>query len=169
MKMIEFDIDKIRNSLSNTNIKLDIYRSIMNSFHNTNVSTDLQFQHNYKVFYGMYRYADTDFCRVYFEYMENNKTSGIDFEDIIKFLYREIGTMQPSFSSKLLHTINPNKPILDSRVEYHLKLKTIQSQNHIPKIFKYYDELVLLYDEYMKTQNAADVISGLMKYLETRN
>jgi len=107
----------------------------------------------------MYRCANANFCRIYFNYMENNKNGGINFEDIIKYMYDKTNTMQPSFASKLLHTINPSKPILDSRVQYHLKLKTIQSQNTIPKIFKYYEELVSLYDEYLKTQNATDVIN----------
>ena len=156
MNKIELDVNKIREKLSATDIKLGTYRYIMDAVHKTDVSTDSRFQHEYKSFYGMHQYTDADFCKVYFEYMEANKTGGINFENVIIHLYHGTSGVQPSFSSKLLHTVNPDMPILDSRVKYHLKLKTIPY--YFPRVLRYYEEFVEIFSEYLTTQNAADVI-----------
>ena len=158
MSTIKFDINVIREKLLNTNIKLPIYWNIMKSVHNTNVSTDTRFQHDYKSFYGMHRYTDATFCKAYFEYLEENKNNkSLSFENVITHLYHCTDTVQPSFSSKLLHTINQDMPILDSRIIYHLKLKTLPY--YFPKVLYYYNDLCNLLTEYLKTENASQVIT----------
>lgn len=111
MKQIELDVHKIRETLSSAEMKLEKYHYIMNSLHNTDVSTDSQYQHVYKTYYGMARFASNDFCLAYFQYMEDNKTGNIEFGDIITHLHNKTGRHEPSFSSKLLHTLNPDRPI----------------------------------------------------------
>jgi len=156
MQKIELNTDEIRKALSKTDIKLDTYRYIMNALHKTNVSTDSTYQRKYNGFYVL-RFTTEIFRRVYYDYMEVQKINkGLQFEDVFKHLYSKTGGMELSFASKLLHTINPDMPIWDSRVWYHLKLK--RRPVSVQKTIDYYDGLVEMFAEYMGTQNAADVI-----------
>lgn len=60
------------------------------------------------------------------------KNKNVEFGDILKIIFKEIGKVESSYTSKLLHTINPNKPIWDKFVLMNLGLK--QNTNSKDKI-----------------------------------
>ena len=156
MKMVELDVNQIRAALLNTDIKLETYRYIMNVVHNTDVSTDTTYQRKYNGFYIL-RFTTEDFRRVYYDYMEAKKgCKDVRFEDVFTHLYTETGGMELSFASKLVHTINPDMPIWDSRVRYHLKLK--RRPTSVQKTIDYYTDFAQMFAEYIETQNAAEIV-----------
>ena len=156
MKIIELPIAEIYKKLSSTDIKLETYRYIMEAVHKIDVSTNAAFQRKYNGFYVL-RFTTEHFRRVYYSYMETHKANNtIQFEDIFRHLYSETGGMELSFASKLLHTINPEMPIWDSRVRYHLNLK--RRPISVEETIDYYSELVVMLTEYLKTPNATAVI-----------
>ena len=53
---------------------------------------------------------------VYFNFMEKYKTKDVIFEEVLRYFHSSFGRIEASFSSKLMATINPDKPVWDEFV-----------------------------------------------------
>ena len=96
---------------------LEKYIYIMDRLQKTNVSKDEEFQHVFRDFYQMRRFYSDDFAKHYFILMEQLKaTRDISFRMAIERVKHIRCSYEMSFSSKLVHTINPLHPIWDSIV-----------------------------------------------------
>lgn len=78
------------------------------------MSMDEGFQKTYENFYTLGRYPK-EFRRDYFAYMERCKETGLSFEEALSY-FLKYGTLEVSFSSKLVHTLDPEQPIWDRNV-----------------------------------------------------
>jgi hypothetical protein len=117
------------------------YTYIINEIHNRDISKDLDYQRTFNAFYVVRR--DAKWRKTYFDYFEKQKKNkDLTFEDIIRYLYQHTGSVEASFSSKLLSTINPNMPIWDIYVLKNLGLKT-----KLGKPLDKIDQAVRLYRE----------------------
>ena len=111
------------------------------------------YQKNFTNYYRVRR--DTCWLKKFYKYLDDNKdNTSITFEDILKKLSSwehkikkskknpdGIGTtIEASFASKLLSTINPNYPIWDSQVVRALNI-TLEDDNKINAYVKAYREL----------------------------
>ena len=97
--------------------ELNKYKEIMKNYKTSEVNSD-DFQTLFNGFYNVRRNEDwRDNYYKYFQSIKNKKD--IEFNDIIEHFYEE-NLIEPSFSSKLLSTINPKKPIWDNYVIYAL-------------------------------------------------
>lgn len=73
----------------------------------------LQFKRSYNHFYRVRR--NEDFQKKYFQLMfENNRDC--QFEYLLEEVYKQTNRLEASFTSKMLHTINPKMPIWDTEV-----------------------------------------------------
>jgi hypothetical protein len=98
------------------------YLRIMDMFPRVDVSSDEDFQRLYNGFYRM-KQRTTVFYKEYFSFLESCKNKPVTFENALKHLYERVNRVEPSFSSKLVHTINPDMPIWDQHVLKHFSLK----------------------------------------------
>lgn len=55
--------------------------------------------------------------------MERMKKVNVSFEEVLQYLYSDLGRVEPSFSSKLVATIDDSKPVWDVHVLNNLGLK----------------------------------------------
>lgn len=136
----------------------DKYQYIMEHVRTVDVSADKKFQRTFNGFYKI-RYSK-DWTEFYYQYFEQVKKGTPTFEDIITYLYDQFGRVEASFSSKMLATIVPEKPIWDQYVLQNLKLElkdTIREEKLKQAIFLY-DEIEEWYDSYLKTRNAIESI-----------
>lgn len=101
-------------------MKLGQYRYLIE--HCRDEALDVAYQCVFQVFYGM-NYRTAAWIEGYFEVFSQLKDMGEDlsFKQVLSALYDEdTGKVEASFASKMLATINPQKPILDSNVLYVL-------------------------------------------------
>ena len=111
------------------------------------------YQKNFTNYYRVRR--DSSWLKKFYDFLEKNKdNTSITFEEILKELSSwehkikqskknpdGIGTtIEASFASKLLSTINPNYPIWDSQVVRALNI-TLEDDNKINAYVKAYGEL----------------------------
>lgn len=90
------------------------YQFIMEKVRRVDVSLDERFQKTYENFYTLGRYPK-EFRRDYFAYMERCKKTKPSFEEALSY-FLKYGTLEVSFSSKLVHTLDPEQPIWDRNV-----------------------------------------------------
>jgi len=137
------------------------YLEIMDELHRVNVSEHKEFQKRYNHFYRM-RQRKPEYYQMYYDYMEEMKKNKdiLTFEDVFSYIKKETGRCEVSFSSKLLATINPNKPVWDSFVLENLGIKKIYptTKDREKKIVAVYHQICDWYGQFMKTEEADLII-----------
>ena len=112
-----------------------------------NIATDVDFQKNFTNYYRVRR--DAGWLQEFYRFFEENKNNKlITFEEIIRHLSNvehkvkktsknptgQGKTVEASFASKMLATINPDHPIWDSQVLHFLKIELDYSLSYEDKI-----------------------------------
>jgi hypothetical protein len=118
---MNIDVKGILQNRLASSLGLDKYQYIMEHVMKTDVSADEDFQRIFNGFYIVRR--NEEWRNVYYSYFEKVKNSKPTFEDIITYLFEKTGNVEPSFSSKMLATIIPEKPIWDRYVVQNLNIK----------------------------------------------
>ncbi len=141
--MINLNAKTIINDSVSRAFGFDKYRIIMNRVTQINVATNKDFQ---TLFDGYYKVRRNDEWRkAYFELMQNTKSKeNVTFEYIIRTLYRKTNCkIEPSFSSKLLATLDPDKPIWDQYVVSNLgkKIQGKTDEEKLKSAISIYDEI----------------------------
>lgn len=121
-----------------------------------NIASDVDFQKNFTNYYRVRR--DADWLQQFYDFFEKNKNNkDITFAEILRYLSNvehkvkqttknptgKAKTVEASFASKMLATINPNHPIWDSQVLRCLNIKINNTLNHDDKI----EESIKIYQE----------------------
>lgn len=117
-------ITSFQESLQETITGIEKYIALMTNFHQTNVAKDRSFQTLFDDFYQVRR--NEDWRKVFFSYLEKCKNDTIDLPIVLRYLYINApkNRVELSFSSKLLHTVDPSYPIYDKKVSNYLKMKS---------------------------------------------
>jgi len=97
------------------------YIEIMKLFSQTNVARDQIFQRKYNAFYRI-RQRPVEWYKTYYEYMEHLKSHAVTFTVVLRYLKKELKRYEPSFSSKLVATLDPSKPVWDKYVLNNIHL-----------------------------------------------
>lgn len=108
---MKIDANKIIEERLAASMGLDKYDEIMRQVNTVDVSRDADFQRQFNGFYIVRRNAD--WRKIYYELFETMKTEPVTFAIIITKLFEKTGNIEASFSSKMLATLNPDKPIWD--------------------------------------------------------
>jgi hypothetical protein len=86
-----------------------------------NVASDAEYQRRFAGFYRVRR--GSVWRGAFFELLEGRKSNGLPFGEALQLLHRETGRVEASFASKLVATIDPHQPIIDSVVLTNLGLR----------------------------------------------
>ena len=154
----DLDVDKIFKERFAASMGLDKYQTIMEQVRKTDVSKDFDFQ---KLFNGFYLIRRNESWRkVYYEYFESVKGDEATFESILEYLYETTGNIEPSFSSKMLATIFPDKPIWDKYVLQNLRLELVgkTKKERLVNAIKLYACIERWYKDFLQTEKAKECI-----------
>ncbi len=104
----------------------------------------------YKAFYGLFE-----------DFLSGNN---YNFGEVLIKLFKETGQIEPSFSSKLIHTFNPDLPIWDSIILKSLGLQCSDLKNDTDRI----EEDILIYNqicnEFVSHINDEGVVEAITKF-----
>ncbi len=143
---------------------LEKYVKLMELFQKTDVKNNADFKRLYIGFYRMGR-RTKDFYNVYFDYLEKNKDNKeISFIKILEHLKCKTNRVEASFASKMLHTLKPDMPILDSIVLKYigLSLPGYYCKDRLERINSVYSQLVTWYEANQET------VSDFVKIFDKR-
>lgn len=88
------------------------YLEIMELFPKVNVAENGDFRRKFNAFYRV-RQRPREWYNIYFSYMQRVRDNKPSFADVLDDLYRSTGRYEPSFSSKLVATLDPEQPVWD--------------------------------------------------------
>jgi hypothetical protein len=91
------------------------YAELMDLFGRVDVSVNIDFQRKYNAFYRVQRRKES-WYKDYYALMQRLKETKPAFPDVLDAIHAASGRYEPSFSSKLVATIDPSKPVWDVHV-----------------------------------------------------
>lgn len=142
--------------------ELEQYTNIMEKVRAVDVSADTDFQRGFNYFYKIRR--NDEWRTSFYELFEECKSlEQVSFEHILRSLYEKTGQIEPSFSSKLLSTLNPDMPIWDSIVLPKLGLKPSAAERddrRLDSTVKIYQDMVSWYQKFLQTPQAQNFIDA---------
>ena len=133
---------------------LDRYAAIMRRFPDVDVSKDRDFQ---RLFNGFYQIRRNETWRdAFYTLFQRVRGARPTFEDILTTLYDETGRVEASFASKMLATLDEDKPIWDKYVLINLGIAAPGKNKDAPLtgIVDAYARIAGWYASYLATPNA---------------
>ena len=157
---MNFDVNKVFQERLATSMGLDKYQFIMEQVKKIDVSNDADFQRTFNGFYIVRRYEA--WRKVYYEYFENVKNGTPTFSSILTHLYEYTGNIEPSFSSKMLATIFPDKPIWDRYVVQNLNMELVgaNKEERLANAIVLYDNMEKWYADFLQTEKAKECVEA---------
>ena len=152
--MIRLDAEKILEFQFARSLGLDLYEELMTVAPVTDVSQNPVFQKKFNAFYRIRRNAEWRKC--YYDLFEQAKSKHYGFAEIIRILLDKTGNVESSFSSKMIATIDPDKPIWDQYVirNLDLELKGKTPQERVENAICVYETIEQWFASYLKTDEA---------------
>lgn len=159
------DIPKVERILSDSGKLwegMKRYKYIMDSLYWTDVSTDREFQRAFNDFFVM-RSRKSQYYTMFYSFLEQRKNKDVTFEETLDYLKGAEGRLEISFSSKLIHVINPNRPIWDNNVAVqHFGMKLpghgVDGSIRQREIVRAYHEYCSRFYEYVDSSEGQTVI-----------
>jgi hypothetical protein len=116
------DENQISTAINKAKRGIEQYLEIMKLFPLVNVANNQDFQKKYNAFYRV-RQRKENWYKVYYQFMEDQKGFDITFPRVLRYFQEYLGRYEPSFSSKLVATHNPNLPVWDVHVLSNIGLR----------------------------------------------
>lgn len=134
------------------------YSRIVRRLRNVDVSADPEFSRDFNCFFRVRRNRRWQAC--FYAELERLKCSDPQFDRVLRSLYEKTGSVEASFASKLAAIVDPNMPIMDSKVLSFLHLKTGGSapEQRISAAIEAYRGIAEWYGSYLKTPESAEIL-----------
>jgi predicted DNA-binding protein YlxM (UPF0122 family) len=144
--------NQIERAIVNAGKGIAQYEAIMNIVNTVDVSKDKEFQRLYNNFYRV-RQRSTKWYREYYSLMELSKGNDVSFNVVLDTILKKTGNVEASFSSKLVATLNPERPVWDKYVlqntKHHEPSPTDKSR--VPLIKTTYRSISKWYETFLKS------------------
>lgn len=158
-------VEEAKKSMSGrleNSLKMDKYQKILAEYAKSPRKLDENFRKLFSSSYGISTARKTEEWKNNFFEVFESCTSKSTFEEILKSLSEKshIQNCEASFASKILATINPEKPILDSKILKYLGLQTggNNKKERLENALKAYNQIEKWYEEYLKSEEAKSCI-----------
>ena len=118
---------------------INIYEYLCKEYCKSDISKNSIFQFVFRSYYGLDNAGlSYEFKETYFELLEESKTIQVDFKNIAERLHKiknikQKDSLQISFTSKLVHTVQNDFPIYDSKVANLLGFSYIPATIEVSK------------------------------------
>jgi hypothetical protein len=122
------------------------------------VSSDREYQRRYAGFYRVRRAAP--WRSAFFLILQDRKMTGISFPEALQLLADRTGRIEASFASKLVATIDPDQPVIDSVVLQNvgLRLPPISAANRLERIVNLHAQLARWYRQQLASTAGAAIL-----------
>jgi hypothetical protein len=152
-KVIQLDQAGVDNALPRISSGLRKYCWLQSAFKETDVAQNREFQTRFNGFYRVRRNADWQ--REFYNILQNEKSQPSAFAAVLRAIQRATGRIEASFASKLVATIDPDKPVIDSIVLKNLGFRLPTYGDvfaRTTRIVELYDRLTRVFLDYLRTE-----------------
>jgi hypothetical protein len=118
IRLTRAEIDRALRALSKGR---EDYVWLQTEFRRRDVASDREFQKRFNGFYRVRRNAEWQ--RAFYDILEGGKSKRPSLAQVLRSLHRVAGRVEASFASKLMATLDPAQPVIDSIVLGNLGLR----------------------------------------------
>lgn len=159
MKFEELEKRLLRNAL-----RIDRYLKTINDLKNNfDLTSDSEeseeYRKNFNAFYRLRKDKKTWQNKYYEIFQKYRNQKNVEFDDLLEEIYNIDNTVEPSFTSKMLATINPDKPVWDKYVREKLNLHDNKNYQ-IDKVKEDYAKIENRMKELLNNKNIAKSIKS---------
>lgn len=167
--MISLTKEQIHEAIPKVKTGLDKYWIIQSEVMDKDVSKDTDFQKKFNYFYKITPHRNKEWQKEFYSLLQKSKKDTVTFESTLSKLFKKTGKVESSFASKLVATIDPKMPVIDSIVLKNLKLKLPYSyeKDREIKIHKIYQTLVKEFSLFLKTETGKYLVEQFAKEYPT--
>lgn len=124
----------------------------------TNLSKDADFQRKFNGYYRVRR--NENWRNSYFNLMENLRYTSPSFREILVTLQNLTGNLEASFSSKMLATIDPHSPVIDTEVfrKLNFRLPAYSTPDRLDGVCGIFDKLVEQFTDTLGSTESEKII-----------
>lgn len=138
---------------------IDSYNEIMSKINSPEFCTD-SFK---KLFNGFYRIRQkpSSWYDAYYGVFSDCKQRNLSFKEVLTMVYDKTGELHPSFCSKMIATLNPDKPIWDQYVLQWLGIilnPPKEAKDKIEYMSKIYKQIEIEYNAHLNDKNIQEAI-----------
>ncbi len=146
------------------------YIEIMELVSKVDVSIHPEFQKKYNAFYRV-RQRPAEWYANYYSLMQESKKAPPSFDQVIDQLNASMCRYEPSFSSKLVATLNPNKPVWDVHILNNTghSAPSYTAKNKIELAKAAYGSIERWYEAFLKSDDGKLCIEVFDKLVSERN
>jgi hypothetical protein len=137
------------------------YRRLQASIHSTGFSADQSFRKAYCSFYGITPFRDTQWQQHYFNLLVEATHTPPDFTTTLRELNNRTGVVEASFTSKLVASVNTNRPVIDTWVllNAELELPDRNAPTRLADIATLYATLDIKMHAYLSTDDGQYLVA----------
>jgi hypothetical protein len=156
---IQLGAAKIEKALPKVAAGLHKYWWLQAELAQRDVSHDGEYQRRFNGFYRVRRHAQ--WRRAFFEVLESSKSAPVSITVVLTRLHETTSRIEASFASKLVATIDPSQPVIDSVVlgNLGLRLPNGEPAERIRRIAKLYDRLAHCFSQFLATAEGRQLIA----------
>lgn len=143
---------------------LNTYYWLQDNLHLRNVADDIEYRRKFAGYYRM-RFVSKQYRDSFFSLFETVKNDAeLSFANIARQLFLVDGKHEFSFTSKMLHTIDPDRPIYDSQVDQVLQIHRICQPTIELKIYQDEEILKQISLVYRSLETSAEMVPLLAAF-----
>jgi hypothetical protein len=148
---IRLTVTDIEAALPRASVGLKKYLWLQAQRDTCEVRFDSEYRRRFNAFYRVRR--GVDWQDKFYELLESKKGQTVRFTEVLEDLHRTTGRYEASYASKLLATIDPTMPVIDSIVLHNLNLRLPPSAStqRVAHIGALHSRLVVSFNEFLRT------------------
>ncbi|MFD2937859.1 hypothetical protein [Spirosoma flavum] len=158
---------EIDSSLQKVEVGLSKYLIIQEYFKELEdkpLSSNIEFRRRFNGFYRI-RQKPAQWYNTFYELLDESRGKSVDFSIILYSLHKATNRYEASFASKLMATLNPQMPVIDSIVLKNLntRLPYYSDPNRFDNICSLYTEISRCYTEYLQSEQGRYLVTQFRK------
>jgi len=158
--MIQLDRPAIETALPLVAKGLTQYCWLQAALPTTNVASDRTFQTAFNGFYRVRR--NREWQTAFYRLLEEQKSRRPPFAEVLEALHITTGKVEASFASKLVASVDPDKPVIDDFVLQNLGLRLLRTgpaDRRRARAVEIHDRIGQVFADYLETDIGRHLIS----------
>lgn len=156
--VVQLDATQVREALRKVAAGLQKYSWLQAELRQRDVSHDGEYQRRFNGFYRVRR--DAGWRQAFFAMLEMGKSTPVSIADVLDRLHTATGRVEASFASKLVATLDPSQPVIDSVVlgNLGLRLPNGEPSERIRRIEALHGRLRDCFSGYLATPEGRELV-----------
>jgi hypothetical protein len=158
--VIQLDEAVIEHTLPRVAKGLDQYCWLQAALATTNVARDRGFQTKFNAFYRVRR--NDAWRSAFYRLLQQQKSRRRSFAEVLRALHATTERVEASFASKLVASVDPDMPVIDSRVlrNLGLRLPPVGAIDlRLARVVELHERIRRIYSDYLDTDLGRHLIS----------